>query len=124
MTCTSLTNQQSNAENDVKEMSVLKEVLEKEYNEVKFVGQDEGNSETREQMEEIDLLIEDNKKREKVNHESLLDYQDQTINLSTNQPIMNQSHVTGSTGPDQIHRQETGEHQTVFLWFDRAAGGS
>ena len=71
MTCTSLTNQQSNAENDVKEMSVLKEVLEKEYNEVKFVGQDEGNSETREQMEEIDLLIEDNKKREKVNHESL-----------------------------------------------------
>ena len=71
MTCTSLTNQQSNAENDVKEMSVLKEVLEKEYNEVKFVGQDEGNSETRDQMEEIDLLIEDNKKREKVNHESL-----------------------------------------------------
>ena len=70
MTCISLTNQQSNAENDVKEMSVLKEVLEKEYNEVKFVGQDEGNSETREQMEEIDLLIEDNKKREKVNHQS------------------------------------------------------
>ena len=47
-------------------MSVLKEVLEKEYNEVKFVGQDDGNNDTREKMDEIELLIEDNNTRQRV----------------------------------------------------------
>ena len=58
-TSSSLHDQQSTAETDVREMGVLKEDLEREYNEVKFLGQDDvGDS--REKIEEIELVIEDN----------------------------------------------------------------
>ena len=64
LTWSSLGDQQSAAENDVREMGALKDNLEKQYNEVKFLGQDD-NGETREKVEEIDLMIEDNNNREK-----------------------------------------------------------
>ena len=50
LTWSSLGDQQSAAENDVREMGALKDNLEKQYNEVKFLGQDD-NGETREKVE-------------------------------------------------------------------------
>ena len=61
-TSSSLTNQQSNAETDVREMGVLKEDLERRYSEVKFLGQDD-IGDAREKIDEIELLIEDNMSR-------------------------------------------------------------
>ena len=64
-TCSSLGDQQSNAETDVREMGVIKEDLEREYNEVKFLGQDD-SGDSREKIEEIELLIEDNENRKRA----------------------------------------------------------
>ena len=65
MTSSSLHDQQSTAETDVREMGVLKEDLERQYNEVKFLGQDDVGD-TREKIEEIELLIEDNMNRKRA----------------------------------------------------------
>ena len=69
-TQSSLENSQSNAETDVREMGVLKEDLERQYAEVRYLGQDD-NVEMREKLDEIELLIEVNQNKKRSTMETI-----------------------------------------------------